>query len=199
MDFLAWHPIFSAEGCGFDVTPSNIAFLPEDAAATVAACLRELGCPPAHSFDTRAFCSPYFGRPDAEDWTERYERAWHIEVRFAHPTDGERKLRLAPVEINVPGLTDPVLGVVRPQLESQVIAHFEGDVDRVRLTAAMGALPYSLHTLHPRVHQLRVALGEVKLPEEEAQVKKVMGRCRELGGRVNWRDAMPIDARWGGC
>jgi hypothetical protein len=120
-------------------------------------------------------------------------------VRFDAPFLGRQRLQLAPLEIFVPNLSDTGEPFVRPQLDCEVIAHFDApDLAGLRrqLEAALRPTRFTLIPLHARVQQLRVELGPLKLPEEEPRVREVMARCNALDGRTDWQNAMPLDARY---
>jgi hypothetical protein len=199
--FLVYHPVSLDGGCAFDATPFELRLLEKGTPELIAESLRVLGFDGAvaRGWDIETFCSPYFGREAGTQWIERVSRAWRVKVRFEQPFSAPRRLVMGPESVDEPDPTWPFrLDISWTELRCDVIAHF---LDRPELTRELAGEPLlearTLLALHPRVQQLRVNLGRVKLPDDEPRIRAVRDRCRELGGAVTWESGLLLQAKVG--
>lgn len=188
--FYLWHPACErADGevvCRFDTTAPELSGLERgdaDVMAAFADALRLGGA--VRSWRVERFCTPYYAQdPAAEDWRDRVDVAWRVELRLARGDLPFEYGGLGPVAADGRDSTYEYGefwdgGEVR----CIVIADEPADGDLGFLQAA-AVLEYRLPGRTLR--QARIDLGTLDLPGDEAAIRSVLERCAERGAGTHW-------------
>jgi hypothetical protein len=196
-NFYLWHPVCArADGevvCRFDVTAPELSALEEGDAGVMAAFAEalRLGDAPVRSWRVERFCTPYYAHdPAAEDWRDRLDLVWRVEMRLAGDVPAFEYSGLGPVAANGRDSTSEFGdywdgGVARCVVIADEPA--DGDLGFLQGSAAGASVEILEYPVPGRtLHQARVDLGMLDLPGDEPAIRSVVELCAQHGASTHW-------------
>ncbi len=191
------------QGCRFDATPAQFSLLGRGTPELITDFLLNMRVEAEpSSWTITPFRTYYYSQfPDSKDWGDVFPRAFEVRVRFAKPLVGPRP---EPFRQWGSSASDPTWDANELPLEwSEGRVIIVADCFRRtpdELLAAFDARPLlkqacqrvELVPLRPDVLQVRMDLGQTKLPDDDARVYSSMEEASYFCRSFTWTESVTI-------